>query len=514
MSSGDTQSIVDKTDQGSNSSHEAVIIMALVLGFFLIILIGLCVLRYRVNEKIGGVMKKSLDSDSKWREQTSNSSQKARWNKMTTSVAGESITHGEHAVYYRAQSVGNNPGYQTNPYDRRSSFLSYPKAQKRVGRLTYPAGSPEKWRRRQNFSKILDYAGHHPTNEVIPETSSVSVREEALFDHYDEQYDKSTRCASEATDDFTSLEKMEESDVTQENDQGSFGAPFAQLSIKPNDRGDLRYKSNPSIMNSPSIREISLSAVPLHDSDDNAPQSTRSTQNHNPNEKPQRTVQMLRVIEGKSPHSGISIATSRSTSELTSVRRKSRRFTDQRYTTAKSGYADSQTEQKLKHPGEIMIPNTSTENQGIVEVAVDTPFFESDRSITESDRPHRRIERFAITGGTGDSRFDSVALAGRTDFPELQPNRRPYLQNIESKGINSDGGDITRGYTTSPHEYERAHEINQGALRRGEASPMMRPELNNNIQSSSWMPTEEFETTPSYQRYNRDYENVFEIHQT
>jgi len=521
MSSGDTQLIVDKTDKGSASSHEAVIILAVVLGIFLVILVGLCVLRYRVNEKIGAGCTKSLDSDSKYREQTSNASWQARLNKMT-SVAGESITEDELTMYRRAQSAGNNLVYKGYRNDQLPSIHSYPKVRKRAGRVSPPAGSPEKRRRRQNFSKLLDYAGHHQTNEIIPETSSVFIREEALYDHYDEQYDKSTRCASEATDDFTSVEKMEESDVTHEYDQGAFGVPIAQLSGRPNELGHFRYKSNPSIT-SPSIREISLSAVPLHDPDDNAPPrtwhmgdefdkySTRSTQYQNPNEKPHRTVHMLRVIEGRSPTAGISIATSCSTSELAAGQRKSRRAIDQRYTAVESVYVESQTEQKRKHPGEVIIPNPSTKNQGTVEVAVDTPFFESERSITESDRAHHSFERFAVAGRTGASRFDSVALAGSTDFPEIQPNRRPYLQNIESTGRTTDGGDITRGYITSPPEYERTHELKHGGLRRGEASPMMMPELNNHIQSSSWMPTEEFETTPSYRGYNRD---SFKIHQT
>jgi len=516
MSSGDSQLIVDKTDKSSTSSHEAVIILAVVLGVFLVILIGLCVLRYRVNEKIGVVVAKSLDSDSKYREQTSNSSWQARLNKMT-SVAGESITQDELTMYRRAQSVGNNLVHNSYRNDELPNVHSYPKVRKRAGRVAHPAASPEKRRRRQ----LLDYSGHHQTNEIIPETTSVFIREEALYDHY-EQYDKSTRCASEATDDYTSVEKMEESDVTHEYDQGGFGVPIAQLSGRPNDLGHYRYKSNPSIMTSPSIRRLSLSAVPLHDSDDNAPprtwnlgndfdkNSTRSTLYRNPNEKPHRTVQMLRVIEGKSPTAGISIATSYSTSELGAVQRNSRRVIDQRYSTVESGYVDSQTEQKRKHPGDIIIPNPSTKNQGIVEVAVDTPFFESERSITENDRANNRFERFAVAGRSGVSRFDSVALAGNTDFPEVHPHNRPYLQNIESKGRTPDGGDITRGYITTPPEYERTHENKHGGLRRGEASPMMMPELNDNIPSSSWMPTEELESTPTYQQYNRD---SFEIHQ-
>jgi len=531
MSGNDTQLVLDQTDLGRTSSNEAVMILAVVLGFFLTIMICLCVLRYRVSEKIGVVATRSLSSDPRYREQTSNTSWHTRWNKSASPVAGELITHDEEQTNYRKdQSIVNDNRYQryapNDSVPKVSKAHSYPMPGNRAGRVSHPARPPEKRRRRPTFSKPLDYAGHR-TSEVIPETSSISHREETLLEQYDEQYDKSTRCAGEATDDFTSLEEMEESDVTEEDNQDIFETPITQLSSKPDERGPLNYKGNHSIITSPSIREISLSAVPLHDSDNHAQpntwhllandidnDSTRSTQYYNPNDKPDRLMHMRPVIERRIPNDRSSIATSYSTSEPTSVRRKNIFLIDQRNTTAESGYLSSQTEQKRKHPGGIMIPHSSAENQGTVDVAVETPFIDSEESTTDNDKGERRVERLPIAcRPSGESRFDSVAIAGRTDFPEIWANNRSSLRNIESKRRTPDGEDITRGYITSSPDYEITRKIKHAGLGPGEASPLIQPELRN-LPSSSCMGTEKFDTIPSYPRNKRDNENSLEIHQT
>jgi len=495
MSSGNTQLIVDKTDQGRTSSNEAVVILVVVLGVFLLIMIGLCVIRYRVNDKIGFVGTKSLSSDSKYKDQTLNSNWQARLNKIASPAAGETITRDEeHTKYRKGRLMVNDNRYKSYaPNDGLPKAHSYLVPGNRAGRLSHPAGQPEKQRRRRTFSKLLENAGHRTSEVVISETSSISHYREVLFEQYDEQYDKSTRCASEATDDFTSLEEMEESDVTEEDNYDTFEVPITQLTSKPDECGPLNYKGNHSIMTSPSMREISLFAVPLHDSDYHAQpnrlhllandidnKSTRSTPWYNPNDKPDRSMKMMGVTERKIPNDRSSLATSYSTSEPTLVRRKNRFLIDQRNTTAESGYVYSQTEQKRKHPGGIVIPNSSAENQGTVDVAVEIPFINSEESTTESDKGERRFERLAIAGRTrGESRFDSFVIAGRTEFPETQPNNRSYLRNIKLKGGTPDGGDITRGYITSSPEYEITHEIKHDGLRPGEASPLTQHDLRN-----------------------------------
>jgi len=446
MSSGDTHLIEDEIDEEGALSHETVLILAIVLGFFLMIVTIFCLFRYRVADRNETITSNVVRKDFKPRNQTLSSSYQVGRHMMDSSVAGESVNNYTQQIkMHRRHEVADDRWHKMRGT--------------RLARLSPRFGSSKKRNRLKTLNNF-EYAGANASG-FSDKNVSISAREETLFNQYDEYYD-GTRSASEETHDFSSIARVK-SDFTEkyddENPMSENPMKSQTLNIPLNNTSDELsppVRGNFSKIPSPSVTETSMSAFPIQSSDDQAQRhkwffltnkvgdnSERSNPFYNPNDKCLTALRRVRLVQGRIPNYDSTMEASYSTSAMPSPQEKNRQFYDLHY-------KDTRNEQKQKHGGHILFPSPSPTNQGIVE-AVDTPFSERDLSTTES--------------------------------------------NIEVRVRSPIGGQIR----TYPG-YERRDESKVSSLGLGELPPTLTPG-SHRVQSSSFMGSEEFDTTATVPQY-------------
>jgi len=334
MSSNRKPIIIDRTGQ-ENSSGEAIIVIAVVLGFFLTILIGLCVLRRRETiKRLRATTESSKGSYSM--EQVSGT-------KSTSPPYLEALSASE-GSFELVRNGGITPLEQVeNIY-----HLEYP--QSATNYCEYESSEKVLHRNSPEFEYY----------DEIQSDDSGSIIFQGEFNHYYEHgsdYSKTTRSAAEETS-STSMEKIDdyellwmyEDHINREQYDSYNHTPEVGLAIKH----PVNVAQNTSnLFSEMSPLDINVSKRGGHANqdkwhflnDDNTSGSTISTSN----------------VEKTPPHHWNGIK-----SELRSL--------------TQSLYSDSLTSLEKKNPVGIQIPETVS--KGIVDVAVHTPYSNRTTSST------------------------------------------------------------------------------------------------------------------------------------
>lgn len=339
MSSEDRPKVIDNTDQ-DKSSGEAVIILAIVIGFFLVMMIALCMLRHRkaVKMKVSNT-KESVGG--------THSRERASW----TASTGPKYYDSESVTDASLELIGQENLMLANGVEHARYILNptnmnqyYP----------YPTSENGLLRTSQQWE--------YNTNESNEHSTIIYQAENMLSSQYYSPYDKSTNCASEATDLSTSMEMIEECDNIEMYGNNLKRKQYYHFNWTPEGRQNLNYPPGESQITS----EMPISGI-------NAFQGPPNGDNHN-----------KWHLLGEDETSSVSSAGSYNSAEIVSWAIGSDgRLKGQRYN-IRDEVAESLSEQGSRETVRISTP-TSVEKLETVDIAVGTPFLGREQSTTNSN---------------------------------------------------------------------------------------------------------------------------------
>jgi len=410
MSSEDRPKVFDKTDQ-DKSSGEAVLILATVIGFFLVILIALCMLRHRKAAKM-------KVSNSKESIGGSHSRERASWTASTGPkyYDSESITNASLELIDDANlmlATGVEHGrYISNPTNSNQYYA-------------YQNSNDGRVRKSNQWEYKSNRSNEHST--VIYQPESV------LSSQYYSPYDKSTHCASEATDLSTSMEMIEEVDHIAMYGNNDKRKMYYHYNWTPEGRQILTHPINESQITSDLVAETPMPGINLF-------QSPLNEDNHN-----------HWHLMGEDVTNSVSSAGSYTNEEIVSWASGSdRRLKGQRYNVIDED-AESLSEQGSRNTVRVSTP-TSVEELGTVDIAIDNPFLGREESTTNSNDV---TESHYRTGERNESQTVENYPQRRHSF-EIE-----YETHDERLATSGYGDDSTlRGVTTGEKSYRVVDESN------------------------------------------------------
>jgi len=378
MSSNSKPIIIDNTDQ-EKSSAEAILIITIVLGFFLSILIGLCILRHRETVKRLLATKESSRSSYSREHVAETMSTSPRYLESLSTTEGslELIRNG------KMTPLGNV---------EHAYHLSYPQSSSNY----WEYESSENVLRRKSKEFV-----YYDVVQTDDRESVISPHEMMPYYEYESVYSQASGSICEETF-STSMEKIEDYEPLWTHQDHINRGQYDHYNYDPEVRLAVNRRWSGSQIASKSLSGISRSGINVYCrrdqanhhkwqflGDDNTSSSSVSTFD----------------VEKVPPHHG-----------------NVRRLKGQGRFSGPGDYTDSSTSGERKIPVRIQIPGTA--QNGIVDIAVHTPFLERGTSTT-------------MAGGIIDSQF---AMGRRNvlkssengprhpdDFPIMYSNQEALL---------------------------------------------------------------------------------------
>lgn len=397
MSSEDRPKVFDKTDQ-DKSSGEAVLILAIVIGFFLVILIALCMLRHRKAAK----MKVSNSTESIG---GSCSRERASWTASTS------------PKYYDSESITDE---SLELIGNENLMLA---AGVEHGRYISNPTNPNQYYAYQNSNDGQLRKSHqweYNTNRSNEHNTIIYQSESILSSQYYSPYDKSTHCASEATDLSTSMEMIEEFDHLGMYGNNVKPKLYYHYNWTPEGRLALNHPISESQITSDSVAETSVLGI-------NVFQSPLNEDNHN---HWHLDEDVTNSISSSGSYNYAEIVSWASGSD--------RRLKGQRYNVIDED-AESLSEQGSRNTVRVSTP-TSVEKLETVDIAIDNPFLGREESTTNSNdvtESHFRTgERNELqTIGNYPPRRHSIEIAYATHDERLATSG--YGDESTLRGVNT-----------------------------------------------------------------------------
>jgi len=345
MSSNSKPIIIDNTDQ-EKSSAEAILIIAIVLGFFLSILIGLCISRHRETVKRLLATKESSRGSYSREHVAGTMSMSPRYLESLSTTKGslELIRNGE------MTSLGNA---------EHAYHLSYPQSASNY--WEYESSENVLHRKSKEFM-------YYDVIQTDDRDSVISPHEMIPYYEYESTYSKASGSISEETF-STSMEKIEDYEPLWTHEDHINREQYDRYNYFPEVRLTVNHRRSGSETVSKSLSGISRSDINLY--------CRRDQANHH----------KWQFLGDDNSSSSVSTFNGEKTPPH---HENVRRLKGQGRFSAQGVYTDSSTSGERKIPVSIQIPGTA--HRGIVDIAVHTPFSEKATSTT-------------MAGGIADSQF-------------------------------------------------------------------------------------------------------------